>query len=264
MVKYDQIASLDFYTEGPAVDPHGNIYFTTLKGGNIYKFDLKGNLKEWAVSPCPNGQIVLPNGDHLICDCEMASIRRYDANGRVLEDIIRKTCAGVSVDCPNDLVIDKNGNLFFTDSIRHKGKIFCITQNGQQKITWSGLDYPNGLIISDDGRWLYVAESYKNKIIKIDLLLNELMEWAVLPTHSSGELEKNLPDGLAKDKNGFIWVAHYGMQSIYKLSHSGSVLQTIDTSIPLTSNLVFSDENTLIVTGGYGEPGPGRVIKIEI
>ncbi|MGN6602852.1 MAG: SMP-30/gluconolactonase/LRE family protein, partial [Ginsengibacter sp.] len=57
-------------------------------------------------------------------------------------------------------------------------------------------------------------------------------------------------------------VAHYGMKSILQLSPSGKLLRTQEVDFPLTSNLFFADKNTLIVTGGFGEPGPGGVIKI--
>lgn len=262
-ITYSKIASLDFYAEGPVVDAVGNVYFTTLSGGIIYKYDINGQLSEWARSVCPNGQLILANGDHLVCDSKMAAVRRYQSDGKILEDLIMGACAGIKVNVPNDIVNDKHGNIYFSDSIRHEGKLFRIGADGRQKLVADALDYPNGLAVSADNQWLYVAESFKNRIVKIDLFSGCLENWVDLPRHGSNEPEKNLPDGLTIDEEGNIWVAHYGMQCLYQISPAGIIRQTIDSTMPLTSNTVFMNRKTMIITGGFAEPGPGGVVKIE-
>ena len=262
------IASLPFYTEGPATDSGGNIYCTTLSGGSILKIDRENKITIWAHSDCPNGQIILPGGDHLFCDVKLSAVRRFDSNGTFMRNEIQKYCDGVGFDCPNDLVTDKEENLYFTDSVRNEGKICYVGKNGQQHILLGDLDYPNGIILSEDQKILYVAESYKNRILKIELdspgKADKVSVFAELPVHSSGKKENNLPDGLALDQEGNVWVAHYGMQSIHKLSPGGTLLQSIDVMMPFTSNLFFVDRETIVVTGGFGEPGPGGVFRISL
>lgn len=262
--KYDIIASLDYYTEGPVVDSEGNIYFTSLSGGVIYKYGIDGRLEEWATSPCPNGQLIVNTGNHLVCDIKTASVRIYDPAGEYIANLVEGICAGIKINCPNDLVSDRAGNIYFSDSVRFSGNVFCVMQDGSEKLIQTGMDYPNGLAISRDGKYLFVAESFKNRIVKIDLASCKPEEWVKLPEHSSGIIEKNLPDGLTADLDGNIWVAHYGMQSVHKISSDGILLEMIDSTIPLTSNVFFSDKNTLVVTGGSGEPGPGTVVKIVL
>lgn len=265
--RIEKISDLPFYTEGPAMDSKGNIYCTTLSGGTILKIDAGNNISEWAYSGCPNGQIVLPDDDHLICDVKLAAIRRFDSNGRFVKNEIEKYCAGAEVYCPNDLLTDSNGNIYFTDSVRNKGKICFSGINGVQSILANDLDYPNGLVMSFDQETLYVAESYKNRIIKVSLegagkMKGRIDVFAALPTHSSGKETGNLPDGLALDRDGNLWVAHYGMQCLHKLSPEGKLLDSINTNMPLTSNLFFYNPETIIVTGGYGEPGPGGLFRV--
>jgi gluconolactonase len=262
------VASLPFYTEGPAIDRNGNFYCTTLSGRSVLKMDAKNNIMIWAESDCPNGQIILPSGDHLICDVKRSAIRRFNSNGTFIRDEIQKYCAGVPFDCPNDLVSDKAENIYFTDSIRNAGKVCYVDNNGEQHILLTGLDYPNGIILSSDEKTLYVAESYKNRILKISLEgpgkeagISVLID---LPAHSSGKKEKNLPDGLALDCEGNVWVAHYGMQSIHKISPEGNLLRSIDVIMPLASNLFFINQETIVVTGGFGEPGPGGVARVSL
>lgn len=263
----EKISDLPFYTEGPAMDSKGNIYCTTLSGGTILKMDTEKKITEWAFSDCPNGQIVLPDDDHLICDVKLAAVRRFDSKGRFIKNEIEKYCADAPVYCPNDLITDDDGNIYFTDSVRNKGKVCFSGINGEQRILADNLDYPNGLVLSFDQRTLYVAESYKNRIVKISLehagsINGAIGVFSELPTHSSEKETDNLPDGLALDQDGNVWVAHYGMQSIHKLSSEGRVLISIDTNMPLTSNLFFCDPESIIVTGGYGEPGPGGLLKV--
>lgn len=267
IMRIEKIADLPFYTEGPAVDSRANIYCTTLSGRAILKIDAENKITEWAYSDCPNGQIVLRDDSHLVCDVKLAAVRRFDGNGKFIENEIEKYCAGIEVYCPNDLITDNSGNIYFTDSVRNKGKVCFLSVNGEQSILANDLDYPNGLVLSFDQKTLYVAESYKNRIIKIALesagkTKGPIEVFADLPTHSSGKEINNLPDGLAMDRNGNLWVAHYGMQAIHKLSPEGELLDSIDTNMPLTSNLFFYDPGTLIVTGGYGEPGPGGLLKV--
>ena len=266
-IRLEKIASLPFYTEGPAIDSLGYIYCTTLSGGTILKIDTENKISEWAYSECPNGQIILANGDHLFCDVKLAAIRRFDGNGRFVKNEVERHCAAIEVYCPNDLITDNDGNIYFTDSLRNEGKVFFAGTNGEQSILTKDLDYPNGLILSSDQKTLFVAESYKNRILKIHLekpgkAKGHAEVFAELPLHASGKKEDNLPDGLALDQDGNIWVAHYGMQAIHQLSPGGKLLCSIDTGMPLTSNLYFSNPTTIVVTGGYGEPGPGGLFRI--
>ena len=267
MFSIQKLADLPFYTEGPAIDSEGNFYCTTLSGGSILKVDTQGKITEWAKSVCPNGQIILPDGDHLVCDSKLGVVVRFDAKGQFLKNETPKILSEVEVFVPNDLIVDKNGNLYFTDSIRHTGKVCYLGHDGQEAIIADNLDYPNGLIFSHDEQTLYVAESYKNRILKLNIPKAGKMEgnvavFANLPTNTEGGY--NLPDGLALNTNGDIVVAHYGMQAIQMLDKHGELLFSIDTTLPLTSNVIFLNETTLLVTGGYGEPGPGALFKIEL
>lgn len=266
-INLQKLADLPFYTEGPAVDKAQNYFCTTLSGGTILKIDANGKINEWAYTECPNGQIILPEGDHLVCDSKLGVVKRFDANGRFIKNESEKVCNGVEVFVPNDLITDSKGNLYFTDSIRYKGKVCFIDHHGEEAILTDNMDYPNGLLLSKDETYLLVAESYQNRIVKINLSSagisfgqNEI--FAKLPCHISGMEADNLPDGMAMDSRGNIGVAHYGMQAVELLSPAGDLLNSIDTNMPLTSNLIFLDDQTLLVTGGYGEPGPGALFKI--
>jgi len=251
------------------MDHQGNIYFTTLAGGSIMKLDSQLGLVKWATTDLPNGQIILPDGDHLICDSVLGKILRFSPDGQYIRDEMNGICAGKKVHVPNDLITDNSGNLYFTDSIRNVGTVFFIGENGDESILCTGLDYPNGIVISNSGKTLYVAESYRNRIISITLedkreLPKGYEVFIELPYHKSGDPVRNLPDGIAINAAGKMAVAHYGMQCVRLVSPKGELIGTIDTGMPCTSNVFFIDDETLLVTGGYDEPGPGAVLRINL
>lgn len=264
----EKIADLPFYSEGPVVDRYDAIYCTTLRGGSILKIDPVGNRTEWARSACPNGQFILSNGDHVVCDSLLAEVKRFGPDGSFIKHEVREFCAREKIFTPNDVIADSQGNIYFTDSIRYSGKVFFVGYNGREGVVAADLDYPNGLVLSKDEKCLYVAESFGNRILKIDLGKRERIMDPVLfvnlPAHPSGKKEDNLPDGLAIDEAGNIWVAHHGLGAIYCYAADGRHLRSIKTGLVLTSNLSFLDSRTLIVTGGHAEPGPGALLKIHI
>ena len=259
----------EFYTEGPAIDRDRNVFFTTLTGGKIMKINGHGGVSVWAESACPNGQRILSNGDHLVCDSQLGKVIRFDASGRKIADAAVGTCEGVEIRSPNDLIADEHAGFYFTDSVRHDGCVYFFGDDGTEKVVARGLDYPNGICLSRNKRKLFVAESYKNRILVIDLEapgipLAPPEVFCELPWNKENPVTGNLPDGIMADERGRIWVAHYGMQAVHVISDAGAVVATYDTGIPLTSNLCFADgTGDLIVTGGSGEPGPGNVHRLR-
>ncbi len=274
MLKYTVTKWMDteFYTEGPVVDAMERIYVTTLKGGEILHLHAPGDHSRWASGQTPNGQVVSNQGEHWVCESLHCGISRYDAQGRFSGYIVKDTCAGKRVNCPNDLILDRSGNLYFTDSVRSEGTVFFKGNDGVETVVAEGIDYANGLVLSANESVLYVAESYQNRILAIAIDspgqgTNQRL-WADLPAHPSGEAVRNLPDGLALDREGRLWVAHYGMQAVQVISAAGVWLGSLDTGLPLTSNIAFLKEEgnckTIVVTGGYDEPGPGAVVVLTV
>lgn len=275
MIEYrlEKLLDLEYYTEGPAIDREGNLFFTTLTGQKILQWLPGDGGRVWADGDCPNGQVIMSNGEHWFCESRTGCISAYHSDGSFKAKIIDGQCAGFSFSTPNDLITDTEGSLFFTNSVRKEGKVFMVTSDGRERLIAGGIDYANGLALNPSGDILYVAESYGNRVLAFPLTEEAgnntghriLID---LPSHSSGDPLKNLPDGLAADLEGRIWVAHYGMQAIQVISPEGVLLHTIDTGLPLTSNLAFIKDTPgkkeLLVTGGYAEPGPGAALILTV
>ncbi|MEX2568565.1 MAG: SMP-30/gluconolactonase/LRE family protein [Cyclobacteriaceae bacterium] len=261
------LLELEHYTEGPAVDHKGSFYFTDLAGQGIRRYQ-GGRSFHWGKGERPNGQAILPNGDHLVCDSFSAHVLRYNDRGKLLGKVSPDTIEGQKVRCPNDISIDPDRGFYFTDSIRQEGMVYFVGWDGSASIVASGIDFANGIVFQKERNSLWVAESYKNRILKVDLNAHPkdtdyMIVFASLPFNENKTETGNLPDGLALDNNGRLWVAHYGMQAVQVLSEKGELLATYDSGIPLTSNLCFVGDEVWI-TGGIAEPGPGRLAKLKV
>ncbi|MDO6439881.1 SMP-30/gluconolactonase/LRE family protein [Cyclobacterium sp. 1_MG-2023] len=258
---------LDYYTEGPVLGNDGSLYYTNLAGEGIYRYE-GGEPILWGKGKRPNGQAIMANGDHLLCDSLTSRVVHYDPMGKKLGDVSPAFINGIKINCPNDIAIHTDKGFFFTDSIRHNGGVYFVGWDGEAFAVASGIDFPNGIVYHKEKSLLYIAESYKNRVLKINLKLPEsspdyMTILATLPFNDKNRETGNLPDGLAMDIEGRLWVAHYGMQAIQVLSESGELLASYDSGIPLTSNLCFA-EGYLWITGGLGEPGPGRLSRIHV
>jgi len=274
--KWVKVLDTKFYTEGPGLDRAGNLYFTTLQGKVVLKRDADGKVSQWAALTCPNGQRIMEDGSHLICETGEKSIVKLDDQGALMETMVHMNCGGYPFEAPNDLILDKDEGLYFTDSVRYIGQVFYISKKGEEKRVLSDLDYPNGIAISADGQNLFIAESYTNRILTVRLEepgipMGKPEVFAELPFNPSPPdsnrmpFTSNLPDGIAFDDTGFLWVAHYGMGALQVLNPDGSLERTVPTGIPATSNLIFdSTFENIYVTGGSSEPGPGMVHKVII
>ena len=272
-VTVQKLADLPFYTEGPVVNRDGRCFFTTLSGGMIGTVGENGTVEPWGNTVCPNGQVVSAEGFHLICDSQQAGIARFDPMGNFIDYLVKGQIARTTVHMPNGLILDSQQNLYFTDSIRGDGNVFFRGIDGVERLVVRGVDYANGLGLSPDERVLYIAESYQNRILAVELCepgvaRNTSAVFVQLPQHRSGEVTRNLPDGIAVAPDGRVWVAHYGMQAIQVMDATGRLDFHIDTQLPLTSNLCFIEwsrhKQILLVTGGYDEPGPGAVMRITV
>ena len=123
-IQSEVVLDLDFYTEGPVVDREGNLFFTDLAGQRIWRW--KDNICEvWANGTRPNGQVILEDGSHLICDSVAGWVAHHDKEGKIISKLGSGLIDNVTVQCPSDIDADQHG-FYFTDSVRHRGVVFYV------------------------------------------------------------------------------------------------------------------------------------------
>ncbi|HEY8504157.1 MAG TPA: SMP-30/gluconolactonase/LRE family protein, partial [Gemmataceae bacterium] len=154
------------FTEGPAADKEGNVFFTDIPAQRIHKVDVNGKLSVFTEkSNFANGLMFA--GDGSLYACEMAGqlVAYLPAGGgrRVLAD----KYMGERFNAPNDLVIDAQGGVYFTDPEfrapkplpQGKTGVYYLSPDGKVTRLLDNLPNPNGVILSPDEKRLYVIPS---------------------------------------------------------------------------------------------------------
>jgi gluconolactonase len=154
------------FTEGPAADRNGNVYFSDIPNQRIHKVDADGKLSVFREkSNHANGLMLNAKGEIVACEGD-GQVTAYSPDGnsrRVLAD----TYGGKRFNAPNDLVLDKQGGVYFTDPWfgprqplpQGKTAVYYIAADGKVSRLIDDLPNPNGVILSPDEKTLYVIPS---------------------------------------------------------------------------------------------------------
>lgn len=244
------------FTEGPAADAKGNVYFTDIPKETIYKVDLDGKLSKFTeTSNHANGLMFNSRGE--LCACEMdGQIVAYDIATKKKRTIIDKH-KGNRFNAPNDLVIDKSDGIYFTDpSFRApkpmpQDKLGVYYTDGKGTVTRlvDDLPNPNGVILSIDEKTLYVIPSGQPDMMSYPIEApGKIGKGKVFCTLKAAKGKKpGGGDGLTIDEKGNLYITSgIGLQVF---DPSGKYLDVI--SLPeQPANVTFggADFKTLYVT----------------
>ncbi len=251
---WELVAENQNFPEGITFDGNGNLYSSNCYGGWITKIS-GNNVDTFLVASDltfgkTNGLFALGDGSIISTDYGNGAILKIDKNGNV-EKLITDY-EGIALNRPNDLTIDKSGNLFFTDPKSYgeeklDGRIFYYNfDKDTLLLVQSELAFPNGIGISPIDERLYVCESAKTRIISFNIdefgNLNDKKVFIELP---GGD-----PDGFNFDVEGNLYVAHFGGGNLYVIAPNGEILKKVRTPGLKPTNVEFAgiDKKTLYLT----------------
>ena len=159
---------VDFqFTEGPVWHPDGTLLFSDIPANTIYRWNGKKYLEFRKPSSRSNGLLVDPDGSVVACEHDSRSVTRYTEEGELT--VLADRYQGKRLNSPNDLCQDSNGTIYFTDPpwglpLRNADPDKELPFNGVYRIHLgqvimidSALSWPNGIALSPDERYLYVA-----------------------------------------------------------------------------------------------------------
>jgi gluconolactonase len=188
-------------------------------------------------------------GNLYTCEFRERRVTRTAKNGKV--DVIAARFEGKRLNAPNDVVVRRDGNVYFTDPAFGNQEdtreldfygVFRVTSRGQIEVVAKWKTRPNGVALSPNGRTLYVSDSDGQSIHAFDLdragvASNERVVASKIP---------GVPAGLRTDEMGNIYIA---AKSVLVYSPQGELLRTINMG-ETPSNLAFGDPDfsTLYVT----------------
>ncbi len=193
------------FPEGPRWH-EGRLWFSDMHAHEVVAVDLEGNRETIVSVPNrPSGLGWLPDGRLLIVSMADRRLLCFDA-GRLSE--FADMSALATFPC-NDMVVDHSGRAyvgnfgFEVDTGRPEGTVIVmVTPSGEVRVAAEGLMFPNGTVITPDGGTLIIAETFGRRLTAFDLAedgsLSNRRVWAQLNW---------VPDGIALDAEGCIWVA---------------------------------------------------------
>lgn len=174
----NKISSQFSFTEGPAVNKKGDIYFTDQPNDKIWKYDVKGNLSLFMdKTGRSNGLYFDRQGNIIACADEKGELWSISSAGE--KTILLDNYEGKQLNGPNDLWIDPKGGIYFTDPYYQRNywerkqpamdgmKVYYLPKGATQaRIVEDKLVRPNGIVGTPDGKTLYVADIQDGKTYK--------------------------------------------------------------------------------------------------
>lgn len=225
--------------EGPRTAPDGGLYFSDVRNGGVRRLDPDGSVAVIVPKRRGVGGIALhADGGLVISGRNICHVR--DGVTRVLYE--RNDVGGF-----NDLFTDTRGRVyagslrddpFIIEPHRKTGDAYRIDGEGQAVTLYEGVGLSNGLGFSPDGSRLYHVDSAAGAVF-------------VSPMGDDGELdgtrrsvfatlERGVPDGLAVDREGGVWVALFGGGAVARLRSNGSLDRHIDVPARNVTSLCFA------------------------
>lgn len=210
----------DSFLEGPVFDTHGNLYVTDIPFGRVFRIDPKGEwdlVAQWDGEP--NGMKFLSDTELLVTDYKNGLMRLNIQTGQVKAFLERRNSE--SFKGVNDLVLDARGNVYFTDQGQTgmhdpSGRVYRLSPDGKLDLLLNNVPSPNGIVLSPDERFLFVAATRGNAVWRMPLLSDGSVSKVGQFFTSYGP---SGPDGLAMDESGRLLVANPGLAYVWVLSH---------------------------------------------
>ncbi|CAG8295689.1 unnamed protein product [Penicillium olsonii] len=244
----------DIFLEGPVVSSNGDLYVTDIPYGRILKIDSQNQITECVrYDGEPNGLVIRDDGCLVVADYKQGILVFDPSTGEMSPLLARRNLERFKG--PNDLVVSSKNEIYFTDQgqtgmsdpsgrvyrLCPDGKLDCLVDNGVS---------PNGIVLSPDERFLYVAMTRSNSVWRLPLNADGSTTKAGLFFQSFGA---SGPDGLTVDEEGNLFICHPSLASVFVVDADGIPKARIVTSPQGGKNLTNctfggEDGRTLLIT----------------
>jgi sugar lactone lactonase YvrE len=180
----------------------------------------------------PSGLGWLPDGRMLVVSMLDKKVLRLEGGALTLHADLKALALGAC----NDMVVDATGRAYvgnFGFDMYGGAKpantcIIAVEPDGSTRVAADGLAFPNGTVITPDGKTLIIGESMGARLAAFDVLpdgkLSNRREWA--------KVENATPDGICLDAEGAVWIASPFTGDVLRIAEGGQVLDTVKSTHP--------------------------------
>ncbi len=241
-----QVAGGFAFTEGPARDAEGNVYFSDIPNNRIHVFTVKGRLETPREdSGGANGLRFDAEGRLVACEGGSRRLTRQAADGAI--STLAEQFEGKRLNSPNDLWIDPSGGIYFTDP-RYGDTanqeidgyhVYYLAPDQSLRRAADDFVKPNGIVGTPDGKTLYIADAGDGKIYRYRIGEAGTLEDKTLFVEQGS-------DGMILDEKGNLYIT---TDAVHIYSPDGAHLGSIRTA-ERPANVAFggADGRTLFIT----------------
>ncbi len=251
------------FTEGPVVDAKGNVLFSDGPNDRIMQRSPDGKLTEFR-KPCGrvNGMTMDGQGRLVVCQSSgeggKRRVARFELDGR--ETVLAEKFEGKRFIAPNDVCLDADGRIFFTDPYygppaeksQPTSGVYRIDPDGRVTRVLNNLLKPNGILITPDNRLVYISDRGTQKLHRYELQSDGSLKPAGIVYDFSPDRGV---DGMRLDVEGNIYAAagQDKTTGLFVVSPQGKLL--LHQPLPeFSTNVVFGgeDRRDLYITATTG------------
>lgn len=242
-----------YFGEGPRWHA-GRLWFSDFHAHAVCSVSLAGDLRqEFVIDDQPSGLGWMPDGSLLVVSMTKRQLLRRSVSGRIT---LHADLGGVAGFHCNDMVVDAAGRAYVGNfgfdldaALLERGaeavvadhstaNLACVSPAGSVSIAATGMHFPNGSVITPDGKTLIVGETLGAMLTAFDIgadgSLHNRRCWAATAPY--------VPDGITLDADGAIWIANPIGPQCVRIAEGGTILEVIDTGQPCYACMLGGDD----------------------
>jgi sugar lactone lactonase YvrE len=242
-----------YFGEGPRWH-EGRLWFSDFYAHAVKSVSLAGDLRtEFEIDDRPSGLGWLPDGSMLVVSMTKRQVLRRTADGQIA---VHADLNGVAGFHCNDMVVDAAGRAYVGNfgfdldaEISARGipsvladhptaKLAWVASDGTVSVAAEGMHFPNGPVITPDGKTLIIGETLGAVLTAFDIgadgALSNRRVWA--------STAPRIPDGIALDAAGAVWIANPVAPECVRFAEGGDVLEVIETGQPCYACMLGGDD----------------------
>jgi sugar lactone lactonase YvrE len=209
---------------------HDNaLYFSDMHDGILWRIDANGRAsKVVEVAAQPAGIGWLDDGTMQIVSMKDQKLLRLNSQGlTTLADL-----SGIAGGQCNDMTMDREGRAYvgnFGFDLNAGGAVkptvlIAVERDGKVRAAAEDMTFPNGIVITPDGKTLVVAETHASRLTAFDIGAGGILS----NRRIFAPLNGMFPDGMCLDAEGAIWVACVGIHKVIRVREGGEIAQEIE------------------------------------